>query len=48
MRFTRTFTTAPLQMAAAVEKNLARLSILSHPFGDLPSGARRGLVNVTR
>ena len=48
MRFTRTATTAPLQMAAAVEKNPARLSILSRPFGDLPAGAHRGLINVTR
>ncbi len=48
MRFTRTVTTAPLQMAAAVEKNPARLSMQSHPFGDLPAGAHRGLVEVTR
>ena len=47
MRFTLTFTTAPLQIAAAVERNPARLYMQSHPFGNLPASARRGLVEVT-
>ena len=41
-----TVTVAPLQMTAAVEKNPAKPSMFSYPFGDRRTGARRGLVDV--
>jgi hypothetical protein len=34
-------------MATAVEKNPAKASMYSHPFGGYRVGARRGLVDVT-
>jgi len=35
-------------MAAAVEKNPAKPSMFSHPFGNRRAAARRGLLDVTR
>ncbi len=46
MRFTRTVMTLPLQGAAAVEKDPAKSSMLSHLFGNRWAGSRRGLVDV--